>query len=64
MSVEQIKTELARLPLKQQDELATYLRHLRHLRTPKVRREITRRNGSRAARDWVSLSELKKHWGK
>jgi len=64
MSVDQIKTELARLPLKQQDELAAYLSHLRNLRTPKVRREITRRNASRSARDWISLDRLKAHWGK
>jgi hypothetical protein len=60
----QLKSELARLSAAQQHELAAYLGHLRALREPKLRREITRRNSSRSTRDWVSLERLKKHWRK
>ncbi len=64
MSVSQIKAELARLPVTQQDELASYLSQLKRLRDPKQRREITRRNSSRRAGDWISLKQLKAHWAK
>jgi hypothetical protein len=37
--VSQIKAELGRLPVTQQDELASYLSHLKRLRDPKQRRE-------------------------
>jgi len=62
MSVSQIKAELARLPVTQQDELASYLSQLKRLRDPKQRRETTRRNSSRRASDWISVKQLKARW--
>jgi len=64
MSVSQIKLELARLPVTQQEELASYLVQLKRLRNPQLRREITRRNASRRKQDWISVEQLKSHWGK
>ena len=62
MTLEQIKGELARMPEAQQDHLAAYMVHLRHLRQPQVRAEITRKNDDRDPSHWVSLDQLKEHW--
>ena len=57
MPVSQIKAEVARLPITQQDELASYLSHLKRLRDPKQRRETTQRNSRRRAGDWMAASQ-------
>jgi hypothetical protein len=62
MNLEEIKTEMAELPQEQQDHLAAYLVHLRHLRDAGIRREITARIDDKNPEHWISLDELKKKW--
>ena len=62
MTVEQIKEELASMPEEQQDHVVAYLVHLRHLRDPLVRGEITRRIDDRDSSHWIPLDQLKEHW--
>jgi len=57
-----IKAELATMPEEQQEHLAAYLVHLRHLRDPLARQEITRRNDDREPSHWISVEQLKEHW--
>jgi len=63
MSVSQIKLEVARLPVTQQEELASYLLQLKRLRKPSPRRVIARSSVNRK-QDWITVGQLKKHWEK
>jgi hypothetical protein len=62
MSLEEIKTEVAGMPLEQQDQLAAYLVHLRHQRDSRIRAEITARIDDKSPGKWVSLEELRERW--
>jgi len=62
MTLDQIKEELASMPEEQQDHLVAYVVHLRHLRDPQARREITRRIDDREPSHWISVDQLKEHW--
>jgi len=62
MSIEQIKEELAAMPVEQQNHLVAYLIHLRHERDPKSREELTRKIDDRDPSHWVGLDQLKEHW--
>jgi hypothetical protein len=62
MSLEEIKSKLAGLPLEDQNHLAAYLVHLRHMRDPQIRREITTGNDDRDPARWISPEELRKRW--
>ena len=62
MTMEQIKEELASMPEEQQDHLVAYVVHLRHLRDPQARQEITRRIDDREPSHWISVDQLKEHW--
>ena len=62
MSLDQIKKEVADLPLEQQDHLAAFLVHLRHQRDPNVRHEITKGISDQNPENWLSLNELKDKW--
>ncbi len=62
MSLDQIKEELANLPEAQQDHLAAYLLHLRHLRDPNSPQELRRKIDDRDPAHWISLDELRERW--
>ena len=62
MTLEQIKEGLASLPEEQQDHVVAYVVHLRHLRDPQTRQELTRRIDDRDPSHWVSLDQLKERW--
>jgi len=62
MTLQEIKEALQKMPEEQQDHLAAYLLHLRHLRDPGARQELTRRIADRGSSHWVSLDQLKEHW--
>jgi hypothetical protein len=62
VTLEQIKKQLASLPEEQQDHLGAYLVHLRHMRDPLLRQELTRQIDDRDPARWVSLDQLKEHW--
>jgi TorA maturation chaperone TorD len=62
MTMEQIKEKLASMPEEQQDHLAAYMVHLRHLRDPLARQEITRKIDDREPSHWISVEQLKEHW--
>ena len=59
MNLEEIKTELAKMPTENQDHLAAYLVHLRHQRDAELRREITARIDDKNPAHWVTLDELR-----
>jgi hypothetical protein len=60
--LEAIKEELAVLPQEQQDHLAAYLTHLRHLRDPLFREELRQRIDDGDPTHWVSLDPLRERW--
>ena len=62
MSLEEIKTKVAEMQQSQQDHLAAYLVHLRHMRDPKTQEEITSRMNDRNPAQWISPSELREKW--
>jgi hypothetical protein len=62
MSINQIKEQMATLPEEQQDQLAAYLVHLRHLRDPQLRKEMAERIDDRDPSHWVTVEQLKQHW--
>jgi hypothetical protein len=62
MSINQIKEELSKMAEDQQDQLAAYLVHLRHLRDPQARKEMATRIDDKHDSNWVTLDQLKKHW--
>jgi len=57
-----MKEELAVMPQDQQDHLAAYLTHLRHLRDPEFRGDLRRRIDDRDPAHWVSLDQLRERW--
>jgi hypothetical protein len=62
MTLEQIKAELASMPEKQQDHLAAYLVHLRHMRDPMVRHDLAQKIDDRDPSHWLSPDQLKESW--
>jgi len=62
MSIEQIKAELAAMPVEQQNHLVAYLVHLRHERDPKTKEDLARKIDDREPSHWVSLDQLKEQW--
>jgi hypothetical protein len=62
MTLEEIKEELAVMPQEQQDHLAAYLTHLRHLRDPVFREDLGQRIDDRDPTHWVSLDHLRESW--
>lgn len=62
MTLEEIKSELAGMRLEDQNHLAAYLVHLRHLRDPQVLRDMTDKNADRSADKWISVDDLRKKW--
>jgi hypothetical protein len=62
MTLEEIKSKMASLPLEDQNHLAAYLAHLRHLRDPQIRHEITARNDDHDPAKWITPEELRKKW--
>ncbi len=62
MTLDKIKQELANMPEEQQNHVAAYLIHLRHLRDPKTRQELTRRIDDKDPSHWISVDQLKDHW--
>ena len=61
MTLENLKAELAAMPEEQQNHLAAFLVHLRHLREPGFPSDTARRIDA-GADQWVSLDQLKEHW--
>jgi hypothetical protein len=62
MTVEQIKAEVSNLPEAQQDHVVAYVVHLRHMREPSTRQELSRRMDDREPSHWISVDQLKEHW--
>lgn len=62
MTLEQIKEELARMPEEQQDHVVGYVMHLRRLRDPLLRQELTRKMEDRDPSHWISVDQLKECW--
>ncbi len=62
MTLDKIKDELANMPEEQQNHVAAYLVHLRHLRDPITRQELTRRIDDKDPAHWISVDQLKDHW--
>jgi hypothetical protein len=62
MTVEQIKEELSNLPEAEQDQVVAYVVHLRHMRDPATRRELSRRMDDREPSHWISVDQLREHW--
>ena len=62
MTVEQIKEELSNLPEAQQDHVVAYVVHLRHMREPGTRQELSRRMDDREPSHWISVDQLREHW--
>jgi len=62
MTIEQIKEELTGMPEQQQDHLVAYLVHLRHLRHPVTRQELTRKIDDHDPSHWVPLDQLRECW--
>jgi hypothetical protein len=62
MSLEAIKSEMAKMPREEQDHLAAYLVHLRHQRDPAVSRQIAKNIDDKNPESWLSLNELKEKW--
>jgi len=62
VSLEDIKTQIARMPREHQDQLAAYLVHLRHQRDSKAPAETRRKIEDKNPANWLSLDELKKKW--
>jgi hypothetical protein len=62
MSIEELKATVASLPLEQQNHLAAYLVHLRHLHDPVLRDQLATRIEERDAAKWVSVDELRGKW--
>jgi hypothetical protein len=61
MSLEEIREELAIKPQEQQEHLAAYLTHLRHLRGPLFREYLGRRIDNRDPAVWISLDQVREH---
>lgn len=62
MSLEEIKTQLAELPIDRQDEIAAYLVHLRHLRSPGLAAEIASKIADKNPANWLSVDQLREKW--
>jgi hypothetical protein len=62
VSIEQIRAEIANLPVQEQDRLAAYLTHLRHQRDPNWASETARKIDDANPANWMTLDELRKHW--
>ncbi len=62
MRLDEIKTELAELPQKEQDQLAAYLVHLRHRRDARACSEMNARLDDTAPDHWISADELREKW--
>lgn len=62
MTIEQIKAEVRGMSAAEQNHLAAFLTHLRHLRDDATRAEITRRIADQDPQHWVSPEELRKRW--
>ncbi len=62
MTLDKVKEELANMPEEQQNHVAAYLVHLRHLRDPITRQELTRRIDDKDPAHWISVDQLKDHW--
>jgi hypothetical protein len=62
MSLNELKTELAELPQKEQDQLAAYLVHLRHQRDAQIGSEMNARLDDTAPDHWISAAELREKW--
>ena len=62
MSLKEIKSGLDELPQADQDHLAAYLVHLRHLSAAGLSREISVRLDDKNPDHWVSVDQLQQHW--
>jgi len=62
MSLEELKTQLAELPKDRQDEIAAYLVHLRHLRSPEIAAEISSKIDDNDSANWLTLDQLREQW--
>lgn len=62
MTVEQIKEEVSNLPEAQQDQVVACVMHLRYMREPSARQELSRRMADRDPAHRISFDQLREHW--
>ncbi|HAV65206.1 MAG TPA: hypothetical protein DCY13_22895 [Verrucomicrobiales bacterium] len=62
MSMDELRSSVARLSEQQQNELIAYVIHLRHQRDAAARRELASRLDRQDPKDWASLDSLKESW--
>lgn len=55
MSFEDLKAEVDKLSVDEQNKIAAYLTHLRHQRDPEL--------AEPGEPEWITAAELKKRWG-
>jgi hypothetical protein len=63
MTLVDIKREIAALDLRQQNELAAYIVHLRHQQDPEYCKELERRLDDRRPESWVRLEDAERELG-
>lgn len=62
MSLEDIKSEIASMPLEEQNQLAAFLVYLRHARDPEHASETASKIDDSDPSSWMSIDELREHW--
>jgi hypothetical protein len=60
VSVQEIKDKLATLPQKEQDEVAAWLFHLRHLNDTAYQQTLSRRLEDKDPSHWLSPDEFER----
>ena len=64
MSVQELKTQIAGLPRRAQDELMAFLFHIRHADDDEYQRGISGRLGDRDPSRWLSPDEFERELDK
>jgi hypothetical protein len=64
VSVQEIKEQLAALPQKEQDEVAAWLFHLRHLNDTAYQKALSRRLEDKDTSHWLSPDEFESELNK
>jgi hypothetical protein len=63
MSVQEIKATLAKLPLKEQDEVMAFLFHLRHAQDRTYHEQISRRMQDKDPAHWLTAEQFERELG-
>lgn len=62
VSLEDVRSTIARMSPEDQDQLAAYLVHLRHRRDPRIVAEMRAKIDDRKREHWLSLDALREQW--